>query len=432
MAALFTLLLGTSGLLLGYFLYDFGEQNFLRETQAAIDSEMKHVLIQVRGNGQATITATIAELSAGQTNPVYLYQSQVGDILAGNIKQIPAEVGRIKEGVISFTVPLDGVDRTIAAKIHTFENGSRLLIGRDIHEIVKSYRQLKLFTSLIMVFMFIVILVSFVISTFVVKRINLIAETAKDIMDTGDLSQRISIEGDWDDLSNLAQVLNRLLAQVESLMQGVRDVSNNIAHDLRTPLTRLRNQLEAATKAPISKAQAQDLLKEADALLNVFSSLLRIARIERSRGDEPFQEIDLQCMIGDVVELYDPVAEEREIVLKQMIHTNSHVMADRDLLFQLFANLLDNAVKYSPNASEVTLSLDQQDGKSMITIADHGMGIPKEDRDKVFERFYRSDQSRNTQGCGLGLSLVKAILDQHGGNISLSDNQPGLNVTITL
>lgn len=430
MAVFFALLLGASALLLGYFLYDFGEQNFLRETEAAIDSEMKHVLLQVGDAGQGEVTAYVTEIAAAQMNPIYLYQSQAGDVLAGNIESIPINVGRIKEGVVSFDVPLMGVVRTVAAKIHTFQDGSRLLIGRNIHEILQSYEQLKLFTSLILGFMSVVILVSFVISTFVVKRINLIAQTAKQIMDTGDLSQRILIEGDWDDLSNLAQVLNQLLGQVESLMQGVRDVSNNIAHDLRTPLTRLRSQLEEATNHNLTKEDAQRLLAEADQLLGVFSSLLRIARIEKGKREEPFTEVNLQSILEDVVELYDPVAEEKGICLQQRMLTNHVVAGDGDLLFQLFANLLDNAIKYSPSGSEVVVSLDVQGERPVMTMADRGIGIHLEERERVFERFYRSDQSRNTEGSGLGLSLAKAILDQHGASITLEDHHPGLIVTI--
>lgn len=428
MAALFTILLGASGVLLGYFLHDFGERNFLRETEAAIDSEMKRVLSQVADESRLRIVYVVSELAANQDSTVYYYQSAQGELLAGNISDVPGDIQRIKEGVIGFDVRLAGETRTIAAKIHTFEDSSRLLIGRDIHGIVQSYEQLKLFTGLIMAFMFIVIMVSFLISTFVVRRINLIAETAKDIMDTGDLTQRISIEGDWDDLSNLAQVLNQLLLQIESLMQGVRDVSNNIAHDLRTPLTRIRNRLEAASKEPIGTQDAQELLEEADKLLGVFSALLRISRIEKSSAIAAFAHVHMQEIICDVVELYDPVAEEKGVTLRQVIHDDVTIAGEKDLLFQLLANVCDNAIKYTDMGGMVEVSLKRRGDMAAICVSDSGAGISDEEKARVYERFYRSDKSRGTQGSGLGLSLVKAIVDRHGGSITLADNHPGLRV----
>lgn len=430
MAALFALLLGASGLLLGYFLYDFGEQSFLEETEAAIDSEMQRVLVELEGKPQDQMVLMVKYISARAANPIYFYTSVDGVLLAGNVDRLPDDIGRLKEGVIQFEVMMDHSARSIAAKIHTFEDGSRLLIGRDIQRILERYDTLTLFTILIISFMCVVVLVSFLISTFVVARINLIAQTAKDIMDTGDLSRRISIEGDWDDLSNLAQVLNRLLEQVESLMQGVRDVSNNIAHDLRTPLTRLRNQLEDGSKQGLDKEQVRELLGEADMLLSVFGSLLRIARIEKSGTRESFSDVDLGVILDDVVELYEPVAEEREIAISKQIDTQQTIKGDRDLLFQLFANLLDNAIKYSHDQGEVDISLHHDGGKTTVCIADKGVGISEEERERVFERFYRSDKSRATEGCGLGLSLVKAIIDMHDAHITLEDNAPGLRVVI--
>ncbi len=430
MAALFTLLLGTAALLLGYFLYDFSRANFIRETEAAIDNEMDHMLALMGGDHQQNLIEHIQERSKKSDYPLYFYRTTDGRKLAGNIERIPANVERIKEGVLQFTIEKNNRKRAVASKIHTFSDGSSLLIARDIHDITRTYERLKLFSILIILFMLIVVLVSFFISVFVVGRINTIANTAQQIMDTGDLSQRISVDTNWDDLSNLAHTLNALLGRVESLMQGIRDVSDSIAHDLRTPLTRLRNQLEAAREKPLDQKAVDALLMEADHLLATFNALLRISNIEKGKRHQAFEEVDLQIVLQDVVELYEPLAEEKQIAIETAYKECPHISGDRDLLFQLFANLLDNAIKFSPEGSPVTITLDQIKGNLRITISDRGIGIAEEEKEKVFERFYRSDKSRHTEGSGLGLSLAKAALELHKGTISLSNNTPGLRIEI--
>ncbi len=278
--------------------------------------------------------------------------------------------------------------------------------------------------------MLIVVSVSFFISIFVVGRINTIAHTAQQIMDTGDLSQRISIDSNWDDLSNLAQTLNALLDRVENLMQGIRDVSDNIAHDLRTPLTRLRNDLESAQQNNLSSEDASRLLGDADQLLNTFSSLLRISNIEKGKRHHAFVQLNLETILEDVTELYDTLAEDKQVLLETSYMKVPDLNGDRDLLFQLFANLLDNAIKFSEPENKIQISLKQNSGQTLVTIADNGPGIPEKDKEKVFTRFYRTDASRNTPGNGLGLSLVKAVTDLHNAEIRLEDNEPGLRVVI--
>ena len=281
---------------------------------------------------------------------------------------------------------------------------------------------------LVITLMSLVVLVSFIISHFVVSRINSIAQTARDIMDTGDLSQRISIHTHWDDLSNLAQLLNRFLERNESLMDGIREVSNNIAHDLRTPLTHLRNQIEDMKSRDLKEADLDELLSEADQILAIFNSLLRISNIEKGKRLQAFEEIDLHALLSDVVELFEPLAEEKNIQLQHKKSSEIHIKGDRHLLFQLFANLLSNAIKFSPTGSDVIISATA----SEVIIADRGIGIADEEKELVFRRFYRSDASRSTEGNGLGLSLVKAIIDLHQGSIALEDNHPGLRVQIKL
>lgn len=283
---------------------------------------------------------------------------------------------------------------------------------------------------MVMALMSLVVLVSFIISRFVVSRIHTIAQTARDIMDTGDLSRRISVETSWDDLSHLARLLNRFLERNEALMDGIREVSNNIAHDLRTPLTHLRHQIEALKTQPIGEQEVDGLLMEADRILEIFNSLLRISTIEKGRRHQAFEEIALHSLLADVIELFEPLAEEKHIRIVSSQLPLMHVMGDRHLLFQLFANIVSNAIKFSPTDSEVVIS--GVSDKAMIAIADRGIGIAQHEKELVFRRFYRADSSRSTEGNGLGLSLAKAIVDLHQGSITLEDHHPGLRVQVYL
>ena len=294
----------------------------------------------------------------------------------------------------------------------------------------ESYTRFSHLSFLIMGLMAVVVLVSFIISLFVVSRINMITQTAREIIDTGDLSRRISIESDWDDLSNLAQVLNGFLMRLESLMDAIRSVSDNIAHDLRTPLTHLRTQIEELKYQSVSDVEIDALLAESDQILAIFQSLLRISNIEKSKRHQAFEEVNLSALLHDAAELYEPVAEEKNIRLMLQLAQTQSIKGDKHLLFQMFANVLGNAIKFSPDGGDVSIQLSQDKQDITILITDRGLGIADTEKELVFRRFYRGDASRSTSGNGLGLSLVKAVIDLHQGSIALEDNQPGLRVRI--
>lgn len=418
MAALFTILLGASAVLLGYYLYDFSKQNFIRETEAAIDNEIEHILSSLADDTRAARIDYIQKRIERKSTAHYRYTDLNGNLLAGDIEKTPKKASKITEGVISFYL----YNQNYAAKIQTFQDGSQLLIARDITDISQSNNRLRLFSAVIMFFMLMVILVSFFISNFVVSRINMIAGTANEIIHTGDISRRISIDTDWDDLSNLAQTLNALLDKIEELVNGIRDVSDNIAHDLRTPLTRLKNELER----PITSSSQKQMIAEAEHLLSTFNALLRISNIEKGKRHQPFEKLKLHEIVNDVIELYDPLAEDRNITIKQNLN-ELNAKGDKDLLFQVFSNILDNAIKFSPPQTKIMVEITNK----TISISDQGIGIPKQEMSKVLTRFYRTDKSRNTLGTGLGLSLVKAVIDLHKAKLELSDNSPGLTVSVT-
>lgn len=267
------------------------------------------------------------------------------------------------------------------------------------------------------------------------RRIEVINATSREIM-SGDLSRRIPSRGSNDDFDKLTENLNTMLDRIESLMEGVKRVSDNIAHDLRTPLARLRNHLEMLKTRPSSSENysesVETAIAEADGLLSTFNALLRIARIESKRQQTDFVQLDLQQLLKDVADLYEPLIEEKRQQLELQVDSEVAINGDRDLLFQCIANLLDNAIKYTPIGGTLVLALLATGKRVQIVVADSGPGIPEGERETVFHRFYRLEESRTTIGNGLGLSLASAVASLHDITITLQDNYPGLRVILDI
>lgn len=267
-----------------------------------------------------------------------------------------------------------------------------------------------------------------------VKRIDSMNKTIRRIM-VGDLSERMQVSNQQGDFRELAYNINRMLDRIQSLMNGVRQVSDNIAHDLRTPLTRLKNHLAELQEEVGDESQdrVRQLIEEADGLLATFNALLRIAQVETGNRRAGFTQLDPRVILLDVVELYEPLALDKSLQLTVDFAEGLSMAGDRDLLFQALANLLDNAIKYTPESGAIHVSLSRKDKVLYITVADSGCGIPLRDKKKAFRRFFRVEASRGEQpGNGLGLSLVMAVIKLHHGEIFLSDNNPGLKVEIEL
>ncbi len=269
-------------------------------------------------------------------------------------------------------------------------------------------------------------------------RIDAIVATAQQIIRTGDLTQRIKEPFNSNEVVSLITVLNKMLDEIEGLMQGVRTVSDNIAHDLRHPLTRLRNHIEelreSVTDVECAEEQQKltDLVQECDGLLATFSAILRISNIESARRHGGFREVQLHSVMQDVIELYEPIALEKNITIIVDARP-SRTIGDKDLLFQALANLLDNAIKYTPEGGGISIEVMPHEKGGRIILRDSGRGVPDDHKPNIFRRFYRIDPSRSTPGTGLGLALVGAIIKLHQGSIELSDNTPnGLVVTVTV
>lgn len=413
MALLFTLLCGGSVIVLGYFSYYFTRGHFIHGTEAVIDTEIKYITsLENPQNIKAEDSRLYAFFSQQDSRP---------DV-------IPDSISLLSEGIILFEHMEN--HKRYAAKVHTFDDGNKVLVGVDITKVESDYNVLRWLSILCIGFMIIVIVASYLISFFVVGGTNQIANTAREIMDTGDLSRRVEVTSRWDDLGNMTIVLNTLLARIEQLMQGMRQVSDNIAHDLRTPLTRMKNHIEDLKKEGDNPAY-DELTEEADQLLATFNALLKISRIESEKQRSQFSKVDLQKVMNDLVAFYEPLAEEKQInVLVDLDEVDLN--GDRRLLFQALANLLDNAIKFTPCGGCIKLGLSQSDEFVHIWVEDSGAGIADEEREKVFNRFYRGEKSRGSPGTGLGLSLVAAVVKLHKGNIILEDNNPGLRVCIDL
>ena len=261
----------------------------------------------------------------------------------------------------------------------------------------------------------------------------------------GDLTRRLPVSGSGDELDRLAEGLNEMLGRIAELMEGLREVSDNIAHDLRTPLTRLRNHAEAALAfggdAAAYRLALEKTIEESDALIRIFNALLLIARAEAGGDIEPLQLFDVGEAARSVAELYDPIAEEEGVGLT--VHTEGALMVrgNRELIGQAIANLVDNALKYgAPHKGsvggdakpDVIIAARRSGDSVLLTIADRGPGIALSDRARVLDRFVRLEGSRSRPGSGLGLSLAAAVARMHGGSVELEDNEPGLRVRVTL
>jgi signal transduction histidine kinase len=266
-----------------------------------------------------------------------------------------------------------------------------------------------------------------------VGRIEQINATSRAIMHSG-LDQRIPLRGSHDEWDRVAENLNQMLDRIETLMGEVKQVSDNVAHDLRTPLTRMRGRLEKAYHAPRNSendaALIGDTIADLDAVLGMFASITRISEIETRARKGAFRELNLVEIVGEVVELYDAAAEQVATRLNLTGEREVKVTGDRDLLFDAIANLVDNAIKHGRANGQVSVTCIAKDGAAVIAIADDGPGIPADQHDQVFKRFYRLEQSRYTPGNGLGLSLVAAVARLHGAEVSLRDNAPGLTVAL--
>ena len=439
LALIYMVLFGVSVLMLLGFIYWSTAAYLTQQTDATIEAEIADLAERYRTTGLAGLTTLIsARLSRKPAgSAIYLLVDKDFDSLLGNLDRWPRGA-EIKDGWIDFRLEGPGSDNVdvhpARARVFRIEGGFLLLVGRDIHDLELTKQ--RIITTLAWGLAITLILGGLggaMMSRTTVRRIESINQASREII-SGDLGRRIPTRNTGDDFDVLADNLNAMLDRIGSLMDDVRRVSDNIAHDLRTPLARLRNRLEElhlqTSASGASSEGIEQAVAEADRLLNTFNALLRIARIESQHGDESFTVIAMGDLVRDVAELYEPLMEEKNQTLAMQLPGDVHLSGDRDLLFQAIANLLDNATKYTPAGGSIRIDLARLNGTGRLVIADSGPGIPEAARDKVFQRFFRLEQSRTTPGNGLGMSLVAAVVTLHRMSIRLENNRPGLRVVI--
>ena len=434
----YAVLFAVSVLALLIFIYVSTQGFMTRQMEAVIEAEVQGLAERYRVAGvrglRSLVRGRIARNPASSS--VYLLADPQFRVLAGNLSRWP-DAARGTEPWIEFELyTTDGAERREVhrARARHFElrRGFHLLVGRNLRDFEAMRSAIVRNVAWgIAVAAGLALAIAWWLRRSVTTRIESINRTSRRIME-GVLSERIESRGSGDEFDELVANLNAMLARIETLMDDVRRVSDNVAHDLRTPLGRLRTRLEQLRDAggdDATAALAEAALGEADQMLATFNALLRIARVETGQRRHAFERVDLATVGDDVADLYAPVAESRGITFR---HSGiaSPIDGDADLLFQALANLLDNAVKYTPEGGTATLHVTSDDDTATVVVADTGPGVPPEEREAVLRRFYRLEPARSTAGSGLGLSLVAAVAQLHEAELTLADNAPGLEVRL--
>jgi signal transduction histidine kinase len=431
--------------LLGYFALNT-RRLITEQITTTVDTEISGLREQYNQGGIRRLVIVVDLRSRRPGSSLYLVTTATGEGLAGNVGSLEPGVldhpGWLETNYRRLEAP-EGNDHRALVEVVQLPGGFRLLVGRDLEErerlfgIIANAGQWSLALVIVLG-----LAGGFFVSRRVLNRIEAMTETAQTIM-AGDLAGRLPVAGTGDELDRLAEHLNAMLERIEALMRGLKEVSDNIAHDLKTPLTRLRNRCEQALRGSSSvddyRAALESTIAESDDLIRTFDALLMIARAESGQARDNMTEFDAAEIVRDVGELYEPLADEKGIALTVDAPAAAPVRGNRELVSQALANLIDNAIKYAgPNGevngtpAEIVVKAGSDGERIALSVADRGPGIAEADRGRVVERFVRLEQSRSEPGSGLGLSLAAAVARLHGGELKLEDNHPGLRSTIAL
>lgn len=442
LAAIYLLLFAISvASILGYVYYNTISL-LERQTEETIRAEIVSLADQYRIRGLNGIVDIVSRRSIENKNGVYLLVDSDRRHIAGNLAELPkADIPDQTWVDFPITVGKGAITAQHTARAYHVElvGDYELLVGRDIEEL-SQFRELirtTLFGALAMS-LILGLGGGYFLSRNFLRRVDAITQSSQIVM-SGDLSGRMPINGSGDELDRLAGSLNEMLSQIERLMIGMKDVTSNVAHDLKTPLTRMKARVEAALRSA-TKTEYRGALsqtnEECDSLLRTFNALMSIAQAESGQQRQALEPLDASEILRDVVELYEPIAEDAGGSLTLQINGELHVHGNRQLLAQAVSNLIDNAMKYGEGenytAAAITVRGSIENNKVHIAVADHGTGIPAEHLNRVRDRFVRLDESRSKPGNGLGLSLVSSVMTLHGGKLVLEDNAPGLRAVLIL
>ncbi len=436
LALAYTLVFGVSVSALFYFVFWATAGFAVQQAEAAVEADVSGFVDSYGGSCIICLINSVNRRSDPGTNRdgIYLLVDPLGRRITGNLQSWPQRV-EAQDVWLNFAIndlrAATPETADVRAKQYLLNGGFRLLVGRDIRSVNQLRARLLGSVNIgLAVTLALGILGGFIFSRTVVRRIESINRTCRRIM-SGDLTQRVPEARRDDELGQLSSNINEMLDQIERLMRGMQQVSDNIAHDLRTPLTRLRSRLESLLrhlKDPAERETIEDALADAESLLSTFAALLRIARAEAG-AQQSFVEIDLHAIAEDVADLYGALAEEKGLSFVTQLEPGLAARGDPNLVAQALANVVDNAIKYTP-AGAVTLTLTNLEGRPAFVVADTGPGIPDEFKGKVLERLFRMEQSRTSPGSGLGLSLAAAVARSHNLELKLEDNRPGLRVVL--
>ncbi|MEL6201377.1 MAG: ATP-binding protein [Pseudomonadota bacterium] len=446
LSAMFILLFGACAVLTILYMTTVAASFVIRETRFAVESEIGELAQTYSIGGLRTLVRDIERRSRRPGAFVYLVADGRGRPLAGNI-------GDLQPGILEssgwkgqpFKYARAGETRSLSemgdsapsavAYVLPFQNGIRVIVGRDLADPIRFRTVVQRSVALALIMVGIgAFFIWFLVGRRALRRINAVSAASDNII-AGDLSQRLPVSSAGDEFDRLSSSLNQMVDRIEKLNGGLREVSDSIAHDLKTPLTRLRNRAEDAIRNGETKDDYREamhgMLGEADNMIAIFNAMLLISRVEAGYTKFTPVPVDLGEIASDLCELYEPVIEDAGGHLKNNVRHGLVVNGNRELIGQALTNLLDNATKYGlPGGGDITVSAMKTSDAVTLSVIDAGAGIPEADRDRVLERFVRLDASRTSnrkvRGSGLGLSLVSAIMKQHNGMLELDDARPGL------
>lgn len=399
----------------------------------SVSNEIDEIVSESRERPPQEISTLVQDLSRHSSGFYYLLQDAGGAVRAGNLPHLDP-----KEGIREWGMHPPGAGSSFSAmRGRGVElGGNYLFVGWSTHQLHEMEDMVvRSFFWGLAASLALALAGGVVTSGRLMRKVEAIGETSRDIIE-GDLGRRVPATSAGDEFDNLAASINAMLDRIEALMNDLRQVTTDIAHDMRTPLTRLRQRLELAQRSNADAAALHETLgatvREIDAILGIFGALLRIAEIDSGARKSAFKNLDLSELLHTVVELYRPAAEDKRQTLHDDIARNLPIRGDHEMLMQLFANLLENAVRHTPPGTTIELNATSADGWAEVSVCDNGPGIPAEARGKVLQRFYRLENSRTTPGNGLGLSLAASIVKLHEALLTLSDGNPGLCVKVSL
>lgn len=467
LSALYLLLFALCAMLLVFYMTSLSVRMLMTQTQETINDEVLGLAHAYQRGGLPMLVRVVEQRSHQPGANLYLIAGANGEILTGNVQSLepgvletdgwtnrPFTYRRFGEGELARlrsegTGPGqaeqenagrdDDKHHNAIAVVLRLPNRMIMLVGRDLGE-PERFRDIVRRALVLALGMMAVggLLIWFLVGRAALRRIDNVSQASRRIMG-GDLSGRLPVTGAGDEFDRLAENLNAMLARIATLNEGLKQVSDNIAHDLKTPLTRLRNRAEATLAGKHKVVDYREALEatigESDQLIKTFNAILMISRMEAGYSSESMVRVDLAATVHDVVELYEPLAEEAGVVLEASADESLSVNGNRELIGQALTNIVDNAIKYSTDSTQkpmVRVVLEKVEGEIRLTVSDNGQGIPDEaDRARATERFVRLEKSRSQPGSGLGLSLAKAIMKFHHGRLDLLPGDPGLSVVMS-